>query len=166
MFYALIFQGAEKINLVELILCLCLGSRQLQNRELHHLGGFNGVYKVTKVTDFYHELRNETVHIVGCRKQKHGENCIGDGSKLITAYHCANFSQFAFVFSSGGLNFVLATTFQTSLHCFFSVTVDRLCGPVVRVLDYRSRGPEFDPRALQNKSSGSGTGSTQPREYN
>jgi hypothetical protein len=45
-------------------------------------------------------------------------------------------------------------------------TVDRLCGLVVRVLDYRSRAPGFDSRALQTKSSGSGTGSTQPREYN
>jgi hypothetical protein len=42
----------------------------------------------------------------------------------------------------------------------------RLCGLVVRVLDYRSRGPGFDSRALQKKSSGSGTESTQPREYN
>jgi hypothetical protein len=45
-------------------------------------------------------------------------------------------------------------------------TEDRLCGLVVRVLDYRSRGPRFDSRALQKKSSWSGTGSTQPREYN
>jgi hypothetical protein len=28
---------------------------------------------------------------------------------------------------------------------------DRLCGLVVRVLDYRSRGPGFDCRALQKK---------------
>jgi hypothetical protein len=42
---------------------------------------------------------------------------------------------------------------------------DRLCGLVVRVLYYRSRGPRFDSRALQKKSNGSGTGSTQPREY-
>jgi hypothetical protein len=43
---------------------------------------------------------------------------------------------------------------------------DRLCGLVVRVLDYRCSGPGFDSRALQKKSSGSGTGCTQPREYN
>jgi hypothetical protein len=43
---------------------------------------------------------------------------------------------------------------------------DCLCGLVVRVLDHRYRGPGFDSRALQKKSSGSGTGSTQPREYN
>jgi hypothetical protein len=30
----------------------------------------------------------------------------------------------------------------------------------------RCRGPGFDSRALQKKSSGSGTGLTQPREYN
>jgi hypothetical protein len=29
--------------------------------------------------------------------------------------------------------------------------MDRLCGLVVRVLDYRSRGPVFDSRALQKK---------------
>jgi hypothetical protein len=43
---------------------------------------------------------------------------------------------------------------------------DRLCGLVVRVLNYRSRGPGFDSRALQKKSNGSGTLSTQPRECN
>jgi hypothetical protein len=47
---------------------------------------------------------------------------------------------------------------------------DRLCGLVVRVLDYRCRGPGFDSQALQKKNkkkiSGSGTGCTQPREYN
>jgi hypothetical protein len=31
---------------------------------------------------------------------------------------------------------------------------DRLCGLVVRVLDYRSRGPGFDSRALQKKVDG------------
>jgi hypothetical protein len=35
---------------------------------------------------------------------------------------------------------------------------DRLCGLVVRVLGYRSGGPGSIP--------GTGTGSTQPREYN
>jgi hypothetical protein len=29
--------------------------------------------------------------------------------------------------------------------------VDRLCGLVVRVLDYRSRGPGFDSRTVQKK---------------
>jgi hypothetical protein len=42
----------------------------------------------------------------------------------------------------------------------------RLCGLVVRVLDYRCRGPGLDSQALQKKSSGSGMGSTQPRGYN
>jgi hypothetical protein len=42
-----------------------------------------------------------------------------------------------------------------------------LCGLVVRVPGYRFRGPGFNFRTLQGKkSSGSGTGSTQPREYN
>jgi hypothetical protein len=43
---------------------------------------------------------------------------------------------------------------------------DRLCGLVVRVLGYRSGGPGSIPSTTRKKSSGSGTGSTQPREYN
>jgi len=45
---------------------------------------------------------------------------------------------------------------------------DRLCGLVVRVSGYRYRGLGFDPPALPDflSSSGSGTGSTQPREVN
>jgi hypothetical protein len=44
--------------------------------------------------------------------------------------------------------------------------VDRLCGLVVRVLGYRSGGPGSIPDTNRKKTSGSGTGSTQPREYN
>jgi hypothetical protein len=45
--------------------------------------------------------------------------------------------------------------------------IDRLCGLVVRVPGYRSRGRVQFP-AIQDfpRSSWSGTGSTQPREYN
>jgi hypothetical protein len=43
---------------------------------------------------------------------------------------------------------------------------DRLCGLVVRVLGYRSRGPGSIPRTTKKKISGSGMGSTLPREYN
>jgi hypothetical protein len=44
---------------------------------------------------------------------------------------------------------------------------DRLCGLVVRVLGYRSGGPGSIPGTNRKKKkiSGSGTGSTQPREY-
>jgi hypothetical protein len=44
---------------------------------------------------------------------------------------------------------------------------DRLCGLVVRVLGYRSGGTVSIPGTNRKKKfSGSGTGSTQPREYN
>jgi hypothetical protein len=50
---------------------------------------------------------------------------------------------------------------------------DRLCGLVVRVLGYRSGGPgsisgttRFFRGKKKETRSGSGTGSTQPREYN
>jgi hypothetical protein len=44
--------------------------------------------------------------------------------------------------------------------------LDRLCGLVVRVLGYRSGDPGSIPGTARKKSSGSGTGCTQPREYN
>jgi hypothetical protein len=44
--------------------------------------------------------------------------------------------------------------------------LDRLCGLVVRVLGYRSGGPGSIPGTTRKKSSSSGMGSTQPREYN
>ena len=45
--------------------------------------------------------------------------------------------------------------------------MDRLCGLVVRDSDYRYRGLGFDSRLPDFlSSSGSGTGSTQPREVN
>jgi hypothetical protein len=44
---------------------------------------------------------------------------------------------------------------------------DLLCGLVVRVLGYRSGGPGSIPGTTRKKiSSGSGTGSIQPRGYN
>jgi hypothetical protein len=42
---------------------------------------------------------------------------------------------------------------------------DRLCGLVVRVLGYRFGGPGSIPGTTRKKINGSGTGSTQPREY-
>jgi hypothetical protein len=47
-----------------------------------------------------------------------------------------------------------------------SACSDRLGGLVVRVLGYRSGGPGSFPGTTRKKSSGSGTGSTQPRDYN
>jgi hypothetical protein len=43
---------------------------------------------------------------------------------------------------------------------------DRLCGLVVRVLGYNPEARVRFPALPEKKSSGSGTGSTQPREYN
>jgi hypothetical protein len=46
------------------------------------------------------------------------------------------------------------------------IRTDRFCGLLGRVLGYRSRGPGSIPGTTRKKSKGSGTGSTQPREYN
>jgi hypothetical protein len=46
---------------------------------------------------------------------------------------------------------------------------DRLCGLVVRVSGYRSRGPGFDSQPYHifwQVGGRSGTGSTQPRDHN
>jgi hypothetical protein len=56
-------------------------------------------------------------------------------------------------------------TWKGLIFTWIIVLHDRLCGLVVRVLNYRSRGPGSIPGHYK-KSSGSGTGSTQPREYN
>jgi hypothetical protein len=54
-----------------------------------------------------------------------------------------------------------------SIYAFrYRLSADRLCGLVVRVLGYRSGGPGSISGSTRKKSSGSGTGSTQPREYN
>jgi hypothetical protein len=47
-----------------------------------------------------------------------------------------------------------------------STVTDRLCGLVIGVLGYRTGGPGSIPGTTKKKGSGSGTGSTQPREYN
>jgi hypothetical protein len=54
---------------------------------------------------------------------------------------------------------------KSHCHCQ-SVQKDSLCGLVVRVLGYRSGGPGSIPGTTRGKSSGSETGSTQPRESN
>jgi hypothetical protein len=47
------------------------------------------------------------------------------------------------------------------------IIYDFLCGLVVRVLGYGSRGPGSIPGTTrEKKGSGSGTGPSQPREYN
>jgi hypothetical protein len=80
------------------------------------------------------------------------------------------------------LNLTLSRARGTVTHCPFHLKListftaakylpplqkqDRLCGLVVRVLGYRSGGPGSIPGTIRKKSSGSGTGCTQPREYN
>jgi hypothetical protein len=63
--------------------------------------------------------------------------------------------------TSGGRS-VGIVRLRTTSHEVLKCLKDRLCGLVVRVSGYRSRGPGFN--FLRN--SGSGTGSTQPREDN
>jgi hypothetical protein len=46
------------------------------------------------------------------------------------------------------------------------IVTDRLCDLVVRVIGYRSGGPGSIPGTTRKKCSGSGTGCTQPCEYN
>jgi hypothetical protein len=48
----------------------------------------------------------------------------------------------------------------------YKLNLYMLCGLVVRVLGYRSGGPGSIPGTTGKKSSGSGTGFTQPRENN
>jgi hypothetical protein len=55
---------------------------------------------------------------------------------------------------------------EGGLYCLFYAD-DCLCCLVVRVLGYRSEGPGSIPSTTKiKKSSGFGTGFTQPREYN
>jgi hypothetical protein len=60
---------------------------------------------------------------------------------------------------------VFPVRYELNLYVMYK-KVDRLCGLVVRVPGYRSRVPVSTPSLPDLLSSGSGTGSTQPREYN
>jgi hypothetical protein len=53
-------------------------------------------------------------------------------------------------------------------YCKYGSINDRLCGVVVKVPGYRFRGPSSIPGTTRIfvRSSGSGTGSTQPRDDN
>jgi hypothetical protein len=62
--------------------------------------------------------------------------------------------------------FTREETSQIYTSIFWKCLFDRLCGLVVRVLDYRSGGPGSIPGTTRKKVVGSGTGCTQPREYN
>jgi hypothetical protein len=58
-----------------------------------------------------------------------------------------------------------AVGIATGYHTVSYVFRWRSSGLVVRVLGYRSGGPASIPGTTRKKSSGSGTGSTQPRQY-
>jgi hypothetical protein len=55
---------------------------------------------------------------------------------------------------------------DTGISLLIYVYIGFLCGLVVRVLGYRSGASCSIPALPEKKSSGSETGSTQPREYN
>jgi hypothetical protein len=85
-----------------------------------------------------------------------------------SATKCSQYDAVLLVISST-LVIMYTTCFKNKLLwilCLVFICMDRLCGIVVSVPGYRSGGPGLDSRALQKKNSGSGTGSTQPREYN
>jgi hypothetical protein len=75
-----------------------------------------------------------------------------------------------------GLNLQYGTVTESEIFqpVFYNVSyftkfnLDRLCGLVVKVPDYRFRGLGLIPGATRIflRSSGSGTGSTQPRDDN
>jgi hypothetical protein len=59
---------------------------------------------------------------------------------------------------------VLPVTYELNLYMLCRRKC--LCGLVVRVPGCRPGGPASIPGTTRKKRSGSGTGSTQPREYN
>jgi hypothetical protein len=72
-----------------------------------------------------------------------------------------------FVTENRVLNLSTHETTQWILNAYHSLEFDRLCGLVFRVPGCISRGPGSIPGATRFfRSSGFGTGSTQPREYN
>jgi hypothetical protein len=62
--------------------------------------------------------------------------------------------------------YIIIQSLKVFIYCLYNVLEDRLCGLVVRVLGYRSGGQGSIPGTTRKRSSESGTGSTQPREYN
>jgi hypothetical protein len=82
-------------------------------------------------------------------------------NRVMASLHCHLGSTFFdFLLSSGSSNTWKWIRFHKNMH-------GHLCGLVVRVPCYRSRGPGWIPGATRfSESSGSGTGSTQAREYN
>jgi hypothetical protein len=87
--------------------------------------------------------------------------------------HCIIFACYCIFVVHTKVHLFENTILYSFLRCYFPVAAsafsvmynvcsDRLCGLVVRVPDYRSRGPGIDFL----RSSGPGTGSTQLREYN
>jgi hypothetical protein len=99
-------------------------------------------------------------------------------STALRARRLSKKNTFSFLSFSHHTSFLPNTGYlQLFKHCCASVSpfraflmrgsiCDHLCGLVVRVPDYRFRGPGSIPGATRFLSSGSETGSTQLHEYN
>jgi hypothetical protein len=84
-----------------------------------------------------------------------------DGRKVSIGFHKNRIIMYLVITDNLDYNWIIR------LYRYGKIYDDRLCGLVVRVLGYRSGGPGSIPGTTRRKkSSGSGTGSTQPREYN
>jgi hypothetical protein len=74
-------------------------------------------------------------------------------SKIEQVYHKNDSTYNSIIYSNYNLSHqnIPRPFFSNCIYVLYSIWSDLLCGLVVRVLDYRYRGPGFDSRALQKK---------------